>query len=203
METTNTTSLIADDLRKSKSKALFLEVLELADAHGVDHREAHIFVDVAMSIFAEKFSGSDRSVHGRIFEFVIGEILARNGIAPLYYQAQLRHVPLANFDWLLYHPINPVTISCKTKARERWKQAAYEGLALKRVYPQAINYLVTIEKISKTKDKIKESPQTLDHFVIATDDDFTEVVKSLSRMQFEEAKPAPPIIKGQIVSKTS
>ena len=203
MGTTNTTSLIADDLRDSKSKSLFLEVLELADARGVDHREAHIFVDVAMSIFAEQFSGKDRSVHGKIFEFVIGEILARNGIVPLYYQAQLRHVPLANFDWLLYHPISPVTISCKTKARERWKQAAYEGLALKKVYPQAINYLVTIEEVSKPQDKIKEAPQTLDHFVIATDANFTDAVKELSRMQFEEAKPALPIISGQIVSKTS
>ena len=197
------TSLIADYLRDNKSKSLFLEVLELVDAHSVDHRESHIFVEVAMSIFTEQFAGKDRSVHGKIFELVIGEVLARNGIAPLYYQAQLRHVPLANFDWLLYHPISPVTISCKTKARERWKQAAYEGLALKKVYPQAINYLVTIEKISKPEDKIKEAPQTLDHFVIATDANFTDAVKALSLMQFEEAKPTPPILRGQIVSKTS
>ena len=154
----------------------------------------HKFVGLVMSRYAKLPDKPDRSIHGRVFEFAIGEVLLQAGARPLYYQAEIHHVPLAAFDWFLYHPKTPVSVSCKTKARDRWKQAAYEGLALKRIYSQAVNYLVTIEKLAATEDKILQAPQTIDRFVIATKPEFDDVIDEIARIKFEKAEPISPIV---------
>ena len=122
-----------------------------------ENLEPHVFVSKMMEHYRNSYIFSlaqkpDRSTHGLYFEYIIGETLAMNGVKYLYYQAVLEHVPLAVFDWFLYHKKYPVSISCKTKPRDRWKQAAYEGAALKQVYPQSANYLISIEKVSKADE---------------------------------------------------
>lgn len=188
-------SCLPQKTQESKTTQLYHSLLENVDINNSPHQ----FVRCVMSNFDGLEPKPDRSVHGRIFEYAIGEALARKGILPLYYQAELLHVPLATFDWFLYDPIRPVSISCKTKARDRWKQAAYEGMALKRVYAQAVNYLVTIEELSKTGSKKVEAPQTIDHFVLATEPEFDDVVEKIARHKFSEAKKISPILKGNMI----
>ena len=142
----------------------------------------------------------DRSVHGRYFEYVIGESLALAGIQYLYYQARVLHVPLATFDWLLYHETFPVSISCKTKARDRWKQAAHEAFALKQVYVQAINYLVTLEPLPMTEQKKKLAPMAIDHFVIADEPAFSDAIEEIARQHYTEATAVSPIQAGNFVA---
>lgn len=199
-------SLIADYLfdnsDKNQSKSIFLSLLDKISC--TDYSAPHEFVAIVMKQYDIDHHGTaDRSVHGRVFEFVIGEILAQSGIGPLYYQVELQHITLAKFDWLLYHPVNIVSISCKTKARDRWKQAAYEGVALKKVYPQATNYLITIEPLLKSDEKIREAPQALDYIIVATDSKFSDAVSEISKMSFEEAKATSPIVSGSKVSLSS
>lgn len=164
-----------------------------------DTLEPHKFVSEMMNLFEKQYPQVDRSIHGRLFEYVIGESLAQQGIRFLYYQAEVLHIPLATFDWLLYHPVTPVSISCKTKARDRWKQAAYEAMALKRVYTQAENYLVTIEPLSRTATKKQQAPDIIDEYLIATEPNYSEAISKISQIEFVEAVSRSPIVSGDLL----
>lgn len=191
-------SLIAPLLSSSsKAKEIFMDEIDRIDDNNL---EPHKFVIVVMEAFKNLETKPDRSVHGRYFEYVIGETLAREGVKNLYYQAEVRHVPLAVFDWFMYHETHPVSVSCKTKARDRWKQAAHEAMALKQVYVQATNYLVTIEQLSSTKEKKILSPTTIDHYIVATDQEYSEAVRTIAKRNYVEATKVSPVIKGDFLS---
>ena len=131
-------SLIAPLLCSSgKAKEIFINEIERI---GDDNLKTHELVIAMMESFANLKCKTNKSVHGRYFEYVIDETLAREGVKNLYYQAKVRHVPLAVFDWFMYHETHPVSVSCKTKARDRWEQVALEAITLKRVYLQAKDY---------------------------------------------------------------
>ena len=141
-------------------------------------------------------SKPDRSVHGRYFEYVIGESLAQAGVQFMYYQAEVLHVPLSTFDWFLYHETHPVSISCKTKARDRWKQAAHEAFALKQVYVQSVNYLVTIEPLAMTEEKKLQAPFAIDHFVVANHQAYSDAIEEITQREYVEAFDQSPIRSG-------
>ena len=193
-------SLIIPCLRKSSNMNQAMQILTdvlapLSNYNNLPHK----FVQELMDGYEKKAASGkiDRSVHGRFFEYAIGEVLAQEKIMPLYYQAQLRHVPLAIFDWLLYDAAHPIVVSCKTKARDRWKQAAYEAMALKRVYTRSTNYLVTIEALPNTDDKKAEAD--IDHYLIATDKEFSDAIKEIARRKFSVAEDVSPMLKGDLV----
>ena len=183
--------------QQSQSVQIYRQLLDRVD---YPHGKHHQFIRVVMDGYAALKPQPDRSVHGRVFEYVIGESLAQQGISPLYYQAELHHVSLALFDWFLYHPTHPVSLSCKTKARDRWKQAAYEAMALKRVYPQATNYLITIEQLSTVDEKKLDSPSTIDHYVLATTPEFDVAMRDIASRSYCEAEKVSPIVKGRLVT---
>ena len=160
------------------------------------YSKAHRFVSDMMSAYENLPEKPDRSIHGHFFELVIGETLARKGICYLYYQAEIRQVPLAIFDWFLYHEVSPVTVSCKTKPRDRWKQAAYEAMALKRVYSQAVNYLVSIEEVRDIENKKKLAPQTLDHYVVASNPEYDDALEEITGKVYCQAVKTSPIVNG-------
>ena len=190
-----------DDVESTKNKGAILYCDMLADCNY--EGEPHKFVANVMNSFdratSEKNEQSKKSLRGAVFEFVIGEVFLLKGIMPLYHQAELRHVPLAKFDWLLYHPRHPVSISCKTSSRERWKQAAYEGMALKQVYSHATNYLVSIERLANIEEKKNEAPRTIDHFLVAVEPEFDEALENISKEEYCEAQEVSPIIKSVLV----
>ena len=182
----------------SKSADIYQHLLD-----GIEYTPGapHLFIRAVMDAY-DGYAAEhkvDRSVHGRVFEYVIGEALIQEGIQPLYYQAEVRHVPLATFDWFLYHPETPVSLSCKTKARDRWKQAAHEARSLKDVYIRATNYLVTIEPLSQSDDKLAQSPISIDVAMVATSPEFDREVEKIKAVSYSEARPLPPIITGKLV----
>ena len=191
-----------DNVKSTKKKGaiLYCEMLSKCSYDGV----AHEFVSKVMGNFDNQTKAnneqSKKSLRGAVFEYVIGEVLLLKGLTPLYHQAELRHVPLAKFDWLLYHPQKPVSISCKTSARERWKQAAYEGMALKQVYSHAINYFVSVDALPKIDEKREEAPRTLDHFLVAIKPEFDEALEEIKKTDYCEAENVSPIIKPIMVN---
>ena len=185
-------------LTDTRAKAIYIDQIgRIKEKYLVPH----VFVYRMMELYHKNAPPkTDRSVHGRYFEYVVGETLAMNGIKHMYYQATVAYVSLAVFDWFLYHRTTPVSISCKTKARDRWKQAALEGFALKQVYTQATNYLITMEALSNTNKKIEQAPRSIDWFIVATDQNFTHVIQEISKRDYIEARPISPISKGTLVS---
>ena len=179
--------------KEGKARDIYRDIV---DSLNSDYTEPHVFVDDMMKMFESLQPPPDRSVHGAFFEYVIGETLLQKDLQP-YYQAEALNVPLAKFDWFLYHPERPVSISCKTKPRERWKQAAYEGMSLKRVYMQAKNYLVCLEEMGDDKQKFMNAPQTIDRFVMANSRAYSNVLNDVANLDFEMAQPVSPIINGK------
>ena len=189
-------SLIVSKLPRSKQKGKGVKTYCAILNKITEYSKAHQFVSDMMSAYDNLAKRPNRSVHGRFFELIIGETLARQGISYLYHQAEIRQVPLAIFDWFLYHEISPVTVSCKTKSRDRWKQAAYEAMALKRVYSQAVNYLVTIEKVTDIENKKKLAPLTIDHFVVASNPEYDDALEDIARKVYCQAVKTSPIVNG-------
>ena len=191
-------SLIVPHLSSnSLAKEIYIDEIDRLDGNNY---EPHEFVVAMMSAYQNLIASPDRSVHGRFFEFVIGETLVQQGVKFLYYQAEVRHVPLATFDWFMYHETHPVSVSCKTKARDRWKQAAHESMGLKQVYVQATNYLVTIEQLSAVEEKKKLSPNAIDHYVVATTPEYSNAVREIAQREYIEAIKMSPVIRGNLLA---
>ena len=113
---------------------------------GKDKRytKPHEFVAEAYTQYLHDH-GSNASVNGRLFEFIICETLVREGIVPFYYQAQFTLVPNADLDIVCYHPKHSIVLSAKVSLRERYKQADLEGLVLNQVYRNDRTYLLTLD----------------------------------------------------------
>ena len=138
-----------------------------------------------------------RAKNGKVFEGLILDTLYQVGIHPAYYQATFRLIPHVVYDILLYHPKNPVILSCKTSLRERWKQADLEGLALKQVYRAARSYLLTLSSEGHRVQRIVESSDALGLdgcLVIASSGDgFDRLLHDLRTISFVEANPILPV----------
>ena len=193
-------SLIIPYLRAGVSKGDSVEIYaSIASETAYSEGRPSLFVKAVMDRF-DKSEASSNSLRGKVFEFAIGESLAKEGALPLYYQTEVAHVPLAQFDWFLYHPERPVSVSCKTSLRERWKQAALEGMALKRVYPQAANYLVAMEEIANIQGKMDSAPGAIDHFINSAESSWDEAIGEIAQTPYAEAEPKNPITRGSVIS---
>ncbi|MBC6436810.1 MAG: hypothetical protein GDA52_01435 [Rhodobacteraceae bacterium] len=178
-------------LLKGKSGEIYAELLG-----GVsDYPEPHQFISDAYSAYESSFL-SKPSINGRIFEFLICECLAREGVMPFYHQANFERVPNANFDIVLYHRTKPVALSCKTSLRERYKQADLEGAALKQVYRSAKCYLLTLDhnESRSVQRKIQEGAVAgLDGCIDADTQNFTKLLGELGKNVFTEGKKILPV----------
>ncbi len=149
-------------------------------------------------------SPAKRSTNGHVFERLIIDALIFASIQPVYYHAKVMHIPHVEFDIFLYHPIRPVAISCKTSLRERWKQAALEGLALKQVYGGAQSTLVTMAKEEglAVQNKIKEQEVFgLDNcFIIdETNTQFDVFLDQLKKEKYQTAEKILPVTGGHLL----
>ncbi|MDB2587747.1 hypothetical protein N9Y02_07175 [Flavobacteriaceae bacterium] len=125
----------------------------------------------------------DRSTNGAVFEALICIILIREGIQPIYTQAEVTFVPNARFDILVYSDNNRmIALSLKTTLRERWKQADLEAFALKNVHRTAKSYLITLSEAEarNIKSKINSGGVLgLDDVIVANKNEFDGLIKSL------------------------
>lgn len=143
------------------------------------------------------------AMNGQIFEAIITTLLLKEGIQPIYTQANLEFVPNINYDIILF-PKNkagtvdvsaPVILSLKTSLRERYKQADLEGIALKEVYKRALSYLITLDdknELEKFNKKIKAKDiRGIDACLNATSSDFDSLINNFKITGVSE----PPAIK--------
>lgn len=144
----------------------------------------------------------NNSLNGNIFEAIIITALIKEGILPIYTQANLEFVPNVDYDVVLFPKMPdgkvdvsaPVVLSLKTSLRERYKQADLEGLALKDVYKRGVSYLITLDDTSTIElvnEKIrKKDIRGIDSFINATSNRFDEMINELK----EKTVSAPPSI---------
>lgn len=164
----------------------------------------HAFIGKAYNLYKDTCNTAaqkSRSINGGVFEFLVAETLAQEGITPFYYQARFVFIPDAAFDILLYDETRPVALSMKVSLRERYKQAGAEGKALADVYNQSENILVTLseKEAPSVAAKIKKSGiKGLDRCVLAHKQEYTDLLNELANRKFSEAAKVLPV-KGKII----
>lgn len=154
------------------------------------------FVHQAYRVNYQNNYQSNPSVNGKIFEFLICEVLLQHEISPIYFQAKFTQIPNIDFDIICYSPIRPVLLSMKVSLRERYKQADLEALALKQVYRNARAYLLTLNagEGQNVQQKIENGELFgLNVCVVANSDQFNELIEQLVNGDFQLAERVYPI----------
>jgi len=153
----------------------------------------------------EKEFPSNNNVNGKVFEEIIGYILAREGCIPFYMQAQVAYVPNVNYDFILYdNEFGPIALSAKTSLRERWKQADLEAVALKYVHRNASSYAITLhEREAATRvSKLKDS-MAINDFILATSSKFDALINEMKKRKFELAGTIQIVTSNTIIDKVA
>ncbi len=135
-------------------------------------------------------------MNGKIFEYLVCETLAHEGIVPFYYQARFEYVPNADFDVVLYHRRKPVILTMKVSMRERYKQSVLEGWVLWQVYKNAETWLITLhEKEAPNVQRKIDAGEIVgvDGCILASTKAYDELLEELKDQQFELAKPVVPL----------
>lgn len=147
----------------------------------------------------------NNNLNGKIFEYILATLFVRENILPLYLSAKVAFVPNVIYDLMLYtSERGPICISAKTSLRERYKQADLEAIALKYVHRKALSFLVTLEEgeAKSVKAKIKSGDVIgLDNVIVATSNEFNELIKYLKTFQLSEPPTVKVIESTQIVTK--
>jgi hypothetical protein len=111
--------------------------------------------------------------------------------------------PTARNEQGLVAERGPICISAKTSLRERYKQADLEAIALKYVHRKALSYLVTLEEneARSVKEKIKSGDVIgLDNVVVATSNEFNELIEELKSYKFSEPPTVKVIESNQVIT---
>ncbi|MDI9363350.1 MAG: hypothetical protein QM541_00260 [Flavobacterium sp.] len=153
----------------------------------------------------QKHPEGNNNLNGKIFEYILATLFARENLLPLYISAKVAFVPNVVYDLMFYTTERgPICISAKTSLRERYKQADLEAIALKYVHRKALSYLVTLEvnEAKSVKAKIKSGDVIgLDNVVVATSNDFNELIEELKGYKFSEPPTVKVIESNQIITE--
>lgn len=147
---------------------------------------------------------SNNNLNGKIFEYILATLFVREELLPLYLSAKVAFVPNVIYDLMFYTvERGPICISAKTSLRERYKQADLEAIALKYVHRKALSYLVTLEEneARSVKAKIKSGDVIgLDNVVVATSQEFNDLIKELKTYQLSEPPTVKVIESNQVIT---
>ena len=160
-----------------------------------------------ISIYWKKFQKHperNNNLNGKLFEYILATLCVRENILPLYLSAKVAFVPNVIYDLMFYTAERgPVCISAKTSLRERYKQADLEAIALKYVHRKALSYLITLDakEAKSVQAKIKSGDVIgLDNVLVATSDDFNNLISELKAYNFSEPPTVKVIESNQIVT---
>ena len=145
------------------------------------------------------------NLNGKIFEYILATLCVRENITPIYMSAKVAFVPNVIYDLMFYTvERGPICFSAKTSLRERYKQADLESIALKYVHRKALSYLITLEEneAKSVKEKIKKGDVIgLDNVIVATSEEFDELIQELKEYKFSEPPTVKVIESSQIVTQ--
>lgn len=138
-------------------------------------------------------------VKGKVFEWLIHEVLIAKGVGPFYYDASLPEIPNTRFDFFMYHPYGPLVLSAMYSLRERWKVTALGARLLQDVYPDQETYLVVgpgTNWMGADGDRVRNiirNPTRRVQFglagcISATSPEFSDLIDYLSSRFFSEAE---------------
>ena len=169
----------------------------------VKYKKPSDYVKIYWEAF-KKHPESNNNLNGKIFENVLATLFVRENILPIYMSAKVAFVPNVIYDLMFYtDERGPICISAKTSLRERYKQADLEAIALKYVHRKALCFLLTLEEneAKSVKAKIKTGDVIgLDNVIVATSDEFDNLIKDLKSFQFSEPPTVKVIESNQVIT---
>jgi hypothetical protein len=187
--------------KDNKAEIVFDSLFE--DFRKVKYKNPTDYVTTYWNAF-KNHKESNNNLNGKIFEYILATLFVREGLLPLYLSAKVAFVPNVVYDLMFYTAERgPICISAKTSLRERYKQADLEAIALKYVHRKALSFLVTLEEneARSVKAKIKSGDVIgLDNVVVATNQEFNELIKELKTYQFSEPPTVKVIESNQIIT---
>lgn len=178
----------SDGKRRSSSYRYAIEAIESIPDDGKT-RASKLVRERYKDYLGKRKGKSNNALNGSVFEFLVEEQLRSLSIdAVLYRQATFRRVsPTTKYDFVLFDDEAPVVISCKTSARERWRQAELEAQAAKKVFPQAYCVLVLYKNDSNDlKNHLRSRRSGLDDVVLISDEELTAEDFSSGIISFDD-----------------
>lgn len=149
----------------------------------------------------------NNNLNGKIFEYILATLCVRERILPLFMSAKVAFVPNVAYDLMFYTAERgPICISAKTSLRERYKQADLEAIALKNVHRKAMCYLLTLNEheAAGVQEKIRKGDVIgLDNVVVATHNDFNDLIIQLKSFEFLDPPTVKVIDSNQIITSNS
>lgn len=153
----------------------------------------------------KSLSGSNNTMNGRIFEYILATLFVREDILPLYISAKVAFVPNIIYDLMFYTTERgPICLSAKTSLRERYKQADLEAIALKYVHRKALSYLITLEEHEARSVQtkiIRGDVIGLDKVIVASSNEFDELIIELKSFALSEPPTVKVISSNQIITR--
>ena len=150
-----------------------------------------------------RYTNGEASMNGSVFEGLIACLLYRMEVIPIYLQAKLAFVPNVDFDFVLYaEEFGPVVLSAKTSLRERYKQADLEGMMLRQVHRRSKSYLITLNSAEAIRVRRKIGSGEilgLDDVILATSDDFDELINQLVGYTYVEPPQVEVISSSKVI----
>ncbi|NQU11407.1 hypothetical protein HQ590_11485 [bacterium] len=129
---------------------------------------------------------------GRWLEWSVLVALRERQLTPAWWQAELAAVPGSCQDILLWSGVHgPIVISCKTSLRERYKQAELEASRLRRKYPEARCYLVTLDQDKRHVARIRQKIATGELLALRAVYDETDLGELIDLLACENLVEAP------------
>lgn len=202
----STDLMISSHILTSKNKTYnaFIKYIS-ADFKSVKASSPHNYIRKCWDNYKANCPKNEQkqSLNGKVFEAIIATCLYREGILPMFLQAQVTFVPNVDFDIVLFkeEQQSPIGISIKTSLRERYKQADLEAVALKYVHRNAENYLISLKssEVDNVKQKLKHGDLLgLNKIVAADTEEFDDVIGYFKTIKFTDPGKVP-IITGTLV----
>jgi hypothetical protein len=179
------------------------------DFRSVSYEKPSEYVSKYWGVY-KKTNGSNSAVNGKVFEYILATLLIREGLKPIFLDAEVTFVHNVIYDIMLFSKERgPLCISAKTSLRERWKQADLEAMALKNVYRRAKCFLITLpideQNIKDARNvKVKiESHEVfgLDDVLLATESSFDKLLSELRDYTLTEPNPVAVFRSTKVVPK--
>ena len=122
---------------------------------------------------------SFRSINGSAFETIIGFLLIREKVNIISMDEYIKNVKYVKPDFIINSKISNFFLSLKTSVRDRWKQADYEALKYKIVYPKSKCVLIVNNEKDSLDIRGKIDQRCIDEVTLANSIELNKLIDRL------------------------
>tara|TARA_Y100000385_G_scaffold48843_1_gene45319 strand:+ start:491 stop:1033 length:543 start_codon:yes stop_codon:yes gene_type:complete len=168
-------------LTRLKNRNIYQDLFQKHNLETRPYKRPQDYVDDLWNIY-ETYASSrnlNNNVPGSALEVIVGFLLDREGIQIERMDELVPNVRFAKPDFLIRSNGIHVVLSLKTSLRERWKQADWEAIRIKKNYPQTKNYLIVNSKQDAKSMKSKIPHLDLEDCFYIRSNKFDVLIQSL------------------------